>query len=141
MTAYARGVTQEGLSSNSVVDVPESKSSLRIANLTENEALLTDIPFPMGVQFLEEYYREPLSEQNSFVVGFIGDITQETVKEFYRYEMELYGWRLAYSIEGFESVLVYEKPKRTGILVLRPLNTSKTQGVFFITQRVGDFSI
>lgn len=48
---------------------------------------------------------------------------QETVRLFYHAEMERCGWKEQFCFEGREIVLLFVKPKKSAIVIIRPVST------------------
>jgi hypothetical protein len=46
-------------------------------------------------------------------------LSRESLKEFYRVEMERCGWNQQICFHGYETVMVFAKPKKTAIIIVR----------------------
>ena len=93
----------------------------------EIEAKLNDIPTMVGSVPIETELMQPLPEGQQ-MFAFACQYDQEMVANFYLFEMEQQGWQRIGSVKSFETVLIFQKPKKLCIVSVRSLATQKNSG-------------
>jgi hypothetical protein len=95
----------------------------------EIQAKLYDIPTMVGSVSIELEKTihpdlvEGLLEEGQIMLGFLCQYDQEMVANFYNFEMENVGWQRIACIKGFETILVFQKPKKICIISIRSLSS------------------
>ena len=108
----------DGLETN--IDIAAGMADQSNPNL-EIEAKLHDIPSMVGSVPVDFESGAQLAE-GQIMLAFVCHYDQEMVANFYTFEMENLGWRRVTSIKGFESTLVFQKPKKICIISIRSLS-------------------
>ena len=91
--------------------------------LFKDEARLLDIPFPINASSLWDlgnYEEDP----RKIVIKFIIDQQCEDIIAFYRAEMECLGWYETAVIKGGEVCLLFQKPSRLCVIMIKSLADS-----------------
>jgi hypothetical protein len=89
------------------------------------EAKLVNVPLPFGLKLLDQSVDNFYISDDQVVVGYT--VTEHAlidIIEFYRVEMERFGWRQLISFNISESILVFERPGRICIISLRICNNN-----------------
>lgn len=84
----------------------------------EDEARLTDIPVNLGWKRVDVRMSETIQPGQS-IVRFESDQERDEVVTYFVQEMERYGWQQASIFIHDESVLVFEKPYKVAVILLR----------------------
>jgi hypothetical protein len=84
----------------------------------QQEARLYDIPIMMHAYPDYAYQDECKDDYSTFVAYTVPD-TCDGVQSYYVQNMERYGWQHAASVDGYEKILVFEKPQKLCIISLR----------------------
>lgn len=93
----------------------------------EQEARLFDIPLLIDAQ--------PVFDQNtrnSF--HYTSKLNYEKIVQFYREEMDRFGWHVCSEFDGVEKLFVFDKPLKQTAISLRPGNGG-TDVFIFVTQK------
>jgi hypothetical protein len=92
------------------------------------EAAILDIPIPLYTQRLPIITNDQHGSQ--VMLGYYSAIEPSSLITLYQEQMEQYGWHLARSFIGTESLLHFEKPTKACSVSIRPRNTlfNKTMG-------------
>src|SRR3989337_3815991 len=89
----------------------------------EQEARFSDLPIPLNIQLLRESDRQIAVDSNSknsgLLLRFKTSETGEKIQNFYKQEMEHWGWKLESSYEGEESFYYFKKPTRWCCVLIR----------------------
>ena len=81
------------------------------------EALLYDVPILLGAKPNSQYtYNEG---DRDLVLSYEVQSKKDKVIAFYTEQMELYGWRHKSTIDGAETLLLFEKPRTYCMVVIR----------------------
>jgi len=88
---------------------------------SETEATLHDIPTMIGSVPVELPADMAVPEGQMMVV-FASSYDQEMITNFYNAEMECQGWQRIACVKGFESTLVFQRPKKVCIISVRALS-------------------
>lgn len=84
------------------------------------EAKLQDIPTMVGSVPVES--GPSMLPQGQLMQAWVSPYDQKLVTDFYVAEMENGGWQKLATIKGFETVLVFQKPKRICVISIRVLS-------------------
>jgi len=87
----------------------------------EIEAKLHDVPTMVGSIPVEIPANSAVLE-GQMVVALASHYDQEMITNFYNFEMERQGWQRISCIKGFESTLVFQRPKKICIISVRALS-------------------
>lgn len=102
------GCNQQGL---------HHRPSLSSLSCQELEARHYDIPILLNAQ--SDLARSEQQGSNT-ILTFIVDADLSSTINFYRQEMERQGWRELFCVEGFETLLNFEKPQKFASISIRP---------------------
>lgn len=91
----------------------------------EIEAKLFDIPTMVGSLTVET--EEQALMPGQLMIVSLAPYQKASVKDFYLHEMICLGWFAIADVEGFETVLVFQKPKKLCVINLRPCVTKPAQ--------------
>ena len=83
------------------------------------EARLVDIPVPVNVRPLEQYFTQ--TDSGDVCIAYGSSMQLGVILAFYQREMERFGWQRIAQLEGLELMLVYKKPKKISVISLRPV--------------------
>ena len=97
--------------------------------IAEREAKLMDIPIPLGVEPLADYFSESSCSQEKCSLGYRSRILYDDLMLFYTQEMERLGWKKSAEIETVETLLYFEKPTRFCVISLRPEKDKKGSAI------------
>jgi len=98
----------------------------------QKEAKLSDIPIPLNSVPIKRYFQE-LSAQNKIILGYKtrvpennGNDRRDIIKDslhsivtFYNQEMERLGWKNVAFFDGFEKLMIFQKPSKFCTVSLR----------------------
>ena len=87
----------------------------------EVEAKLYDIPTMVGSVPLDLPTHITLPE-GQMMLAIASSYDQEMITNFYNFEMERQGWQRISCIKGFESTLVFQRPKKVCVISVRALS-------------------
>lgn len=97
---------------------PDKPSCFSEVEAKRKEAILVDIPIPLFSNRIPVINDD--SYGNQIVLGYQSTVTATELITLYREQMERYGWNLAQSFVGSESLLHFEKPTRVCLVSIRP---------------------
>lgn len=83
------------------------------------QSKLTDVPLPLASLPVENY-ETLMPSDHGMMLAYTTSMTSGDVAAYYRAEMEREGWRLLTSLEGPETTLMFEKPRKLCVISLRP---------------------
>lgn len=119
---------------------PKKPSNVQENKLIEQIAKLDDIPFPCQASFISSPFSAESTEQK--IIKFYTQMSLALVINFYRQNMEFFGWKedISYNDENLlayheEGLLSFKKPDRWCIVSIRPQNKKNTLVVVFIGKR------
>lgn len=89
----------------------KTEKNNQITSWKQYQARLYDIPIAINAMPLHNYCS--CSDSSSAMqLGYSSLLSKDKLIEFYRHEMERAGWLEYAIIDGFQSVLLFEKPRR-----------------------------
>lgn len=95
--------------------------------IPEIEAKLIDIPSMIGSTVINGQLDGEHNEDNdTLMLAWASAYDQETLTLFYIQEMEQLGWQKLAKVKGFETTLLFQKPKKFCVISIRAIvNKSK----------------
>ncbi len=88
----------------------------------QQESRLPDIPISLAMQPLPEFFSKNAINNSSkdIVVGYSAFLSYENAVNFYRQEMECFGWECEKQFITYEALFLFKKPGKTCIISIRP---------------------
>jgi len=92
-----------------------------IHSIEEQEAKLVDIPLPIDISPISQYFSDNTSLQNShgMMLGYTSNLTSNAVATFYMHEMERLGWQQLVNVDTVEQLLIFSKPHKMCAISIR----------------------
>lgn len=82
------------------------------------QAKLFDIPIMLGSYLL---HSENSLAEHQLMMGWLCQHEKELISDYYQKEMIAKGWKLISWIPGYEIMILFQKPKRVCVVIIRPL--------------------
>lgn len=102
------------------VDRVEVNQTVHKMSVREYEAKRSDIPISFD---LIPDLDGVCEDTRTVMLPYHSYLTRDSISLFYCVEMERYGWIKQICFEGCETVLVFAKPKKTAIIIIRSVDT------------------
>lgn len=75
-----------------------------------------DIPVPLQAAEKKNCYE---TSPTHYSVGYVTSLDHDALVSFYKQQMELFGWHQWWEIDGFEALLLFEKPNKQCAISIR----------------------
>ena len=95
----------------------KARSLPALEHARQCEAKLIDIPVPIAAKIESAM----VDAQGNKMLTYSSGFSYEELGDYYKGEMERFGWRKQYSFEGNELLFSFEKPNRTSIVSIYPI--------------------
>jgi len=112
--------------------LPQSEENVTL--IKQQEAKLIDVPIPLDVEPLPDYFSEHVTKGDELSLGYMSPMSRDELILFYTQEMERLGWKKRGLAHTVETLLYFEKPGRFCAISLRPQNT-KINLIIFVGKR------
>ena len=87
----------------------------------QQEARLADIPIPLNVEPLSNFFQHDLDATTRHAsLGYHTDMSAAQVNNFFKREMERYGWQCMSDVSGPELFASFVKPEKFCAISIRP---------------------
>jgi hypothetical protein len=98
-------------------------------NLKELEARHYDIPFIFDAQ--------PIAGQssNASQITFKSNVSLDQAIDFYRQQMDVYGWNLLFCVKDTETLLSFEKPNKYAMVSIRPTKANQLTVIIMLAMK------
>jgi len=76
-----------------------------------HEAKLADVPVPLNVVPLREYFDQSCADKK-IILGYTSDVKRIEIVKFYNDQMERLGWENVAYFDGRETLMIFKKPSK-----------------------------
>ncbi len=88
-----------------------------------------DVPIPLQAVEKKNYYQ---AQPNLYSIGYTVALERTDLVDFYRKQMELFGWHCWWETDGLESLLLFEKPHKQCAISIRQSSSRKKQDIIVL---------
>jgi hypothetical protein len=93
-----------------------------------------DMPIPLqAVEKKNNYYQ---ALPNVYFTGYTVALERDDLVDFYKKQMELFGWHCWWHIDGLEALMLFEKPHKHCAISIRPSSSRKKQDIIILQKTV-----
>jgi len=92
-----------------------------------------DVPIPLQAVEKKNYYQ---AQPNVYSIGYTVALERTDLIDFYKKQMELFGWHCWWQINGFETLMLFEKPHKHCAVSIRPSSSRKKQDIIVLQKTV-----
>lgn len=91
-----------------------------------------DVPVPLQASEKKNCYE---ASPTHYSIGYVTSLDHDALVAFYKQQMELFGWRQWWEIDGLEALLLFEKPNKHCAISIRSGDTRRKQDII-ISQKI-----
>lgn len=113
-------INDRARSCNKEIDVDNGELVL----VNTDSVWAADIPVPLQAIEKKNYYE---ATPASYCVGYVAPLDRDILVDFYKEQMELFGWQCWWQTDGLESLLLFEKPYKQCVVSIRPSAKNKQE--------------
>ncbi len=92
-----------------------------------------DVPIPLQAVEKKNYYQ---AQPNVYSIGYTVALERTDLIDFYKKQMELFGWHCWWQINGLEALMLFEKPHKHCAVSIRPSSSRKKQDIIVLQKTV-----
>lgn len=92
-----------------------------------------DVPVPLQATEKKNCYE---TGPTHYSVGYVTSLDHEDLIAFYKQQMELFGWRQWWELDGIEALLLFEKPHKQCAISIRSGDSRRKQDIIISQKTV-----
>lgn len=92
-----------------------------------------DIPVPLQAAEKKHCYE---TSPTHYSIGYVTSLDHDALVAFYKQQMELFGWHQWWEMNGFEALLLFEKPHKQCAISIRSGDARRKQDIIISQKTV-----